>query len=377
VHHSPSQIWINTCKKKDWALRKHLVYLCALLSLLLLFSGCNENKNQNPQPTPTRIAKDPFQEYPLPRENGGLMRPALDSKGRVWFGAMGHNALTMFDPQTRKFSQFSPPGGKYGIMGVIAAPDDTIWFTEQYANYIGHYNLQTKKFNTYPLPEIEIPDPSNAEKKLQLTSAPNDLALDANGDVWFTEMNADKIGMLDVKTGKFKHYQIGEQETVQTLSPYGITIDAQGTIWFTKASSNELGRLDALTGVVNLFTVKNLDSALMEVTSDTKGNIWATTFKTPHLISFDPQSEVFASYIVSKDNKMSGGIYDLAITKDGTIWLTATGANQIASLDVVKKHFTYYDIPTAASTPFGISIASDGVVWFTEPGGNSLGSLVP
>lgn len=318
-----------------------------------------------------------FQEYPLPQENSGLMRPALDSKGRVWFGAMGQNALVLFDPHSGKFSQYLTPGGKFGIMGVSVASDDTIWFTEQYANYIGHYNPQTQKFKTDALPEVTTPDPNNPDKTISLPSAPNDLALDAEGNVWFTEMNADEIGMLNSKTGKIKQYQLSEQQTVQTLSPYGITIDAQGTIWFTEASTNELGRLDPLTGEVNMFTVKNLSAPLMEVTSDAQGNIWATTFRSPYLVSFDPLDESFTSYFASDNNQPSGGLYDLAIANDGSIWVTVTGANQLACLDVKKKRFTYYTIPTEASIPLGIRLADNGTLWFTESGGNKIGSLTP
>src|SRR6476620_7013356 len=119
------------------------------IAILLLSPPCGNlsQGEQNPMPAsaPSQAETTPttsgtFQEYPLPQPNSGLMRPAIDQQGRLWFGEMGHNFLTSFDPQTHIFQQITPPYGKAGIMGVTVAPDDTIWVAEQYANYIGHYN---------------------------------------------------------------------------------------------------------------------------------------------------------------------------------------------------------------------------------------------
>lgn len=303
------------------------------------------------------------------------MRPIIDSKGRIWSGAMGHNALVMFDPQTETFASFTVPDGKYGIMGLVITPDDTIWFTEQNANYIGHFDPEQQHFDTYPLPTVTTPDPADEEKTLTLPSAPNGIALDADGNIWFTEMNRDTIGMLNSETKEIEHYQIGLQPTVQELTPYGITVDPTGTIWFTLASTNELGRFDPPTGEFSLIAVEDPGSPLMEVTSDEQGRIWATTFRTPHVLSYDPVEVAFTTYTVSEDNTVSGGLYDLAIDEHGIIWVTVTMANQIARLDITTNEFTYYDIPTSASVPYGLVIAPDSLLWFTESSGNKLGSF--
>src|SRR5581483_6813605 len=97
-------------------------------------------------------------------------------------------------------------------------------------------------------------DPSNPNNMLTLPSAPNDIVLDVHGNVWFTEMNADAVGVLDVKTGLFKHYPISTPKSVQTLNPYGIAIDPQGMVWFTESSTTHIGRLDPDTGNVRIFT---------------------------------------------------------------------------------------------------------------------------
>src|SRR6266705_3566483 len=187
----------------------------------------------------TTTGKGTFREYPLPQTDSGMMRPAIDHEGRLWFGEMGHNYLATFDPRTHTFQQRIPPHGLSGIMGITVASDDTIWFAEQYANYIGHYFPITNTYQTYSLPTLTIPDPSNTSKTLSLTSAPNDLAIDASGNIWFTELNADSIGKLDSHTGRIHIYPLSNTRSVQKLDPYGITVDPQGMVWFTQATNDQ------------------------------------------------------------------------------------------------------------------------------------------
>lgn len=179
-----------------------LMYKSAfLLILLCCLTACIETSPITSKPAEIIQNVGTFKEYPLPQANSGLMRPAIDQQGRIWFGEMGQNYLASFDPDSQTFIQITPPGGQAGIMGVMVAPDDTIWFAEQNADYIGHYNPTTKHFTTYALPQVTTPDPENKKQRLNLPSAPNELIMDQHGNIWFTEMNADTIGKLQVKTG--------------------------------------------------------------------------------------------------------------------------------------------------------------------------------
>ncbi len=356
----------------------------------MFLTACN---NSNPATTNSLSAATPiasqsanlspskaignFREYDLPQAKSGLMRPAIDHEGRIWFGEMNQNYLASFDPSTQMFQQIRPPRAAFGIMTVAIAPDDTVWFSEQYANYIGHYFPDTHQFQTYDLPILKTPDPSDNKNTLTLPSAPNDIAFDAHGNVWFAEMNADALGMLDIKTGQVKHYQLSPQKSIQALAPYGITIDPQGMVWFTEANTNKLGRLDPRTGAIRLYTLSGPNDPLMEVASDTHSMIWATTFNQTILLRFDPVKETFTPYHAPSSGHGEGGMYGLVIAPDGNIWLAATSENSIARFDVATQRFTSYQIPTQGSVPFGIVMAKDHTLWFTESSGNKIGMLQP
>lgn len=305
------------------------------------------------------------------------MRPTIDHEGRIWFGEMNRNYIAFFDPHTETFQQITPPHAAFGIMAVVVAPDDTIWFSEQYANYLGQYLPATHQFHTYALPTLSKPDPTDSKQTLILPSAPNDITFDAHGNVWFTEINADAIGMLDSKTGQFTHYPLFSQKSIQTLDPYGIAIDPQGQVWFTEANTNHLGQLDPRTGAVHLYTLPGASNPLMEIVSDAHGILWATTFDQEILVRFDPARSAFTSYHAPGAGQGEGGNYGLALAPDGNIWLAVTAEHSIARFDVTTQHFTAYQLPDAKTAPFGIAIASNHTLWFTDSIGNKIGVLTP
>ncbi len=326
-----------------------------------------------PSATPATGA---FYEYPLPQPNDGLMRLAIDHEGRLWFGEMNRDFLAAFDPRTHAFQQWTPPGGKYGIMGIQVAPDDTIWFAEQYANYIGHYFPATGRYQLYHLPWFTVPDPGNPGKTLLLPVAPNDLALDARGNVWFTEMNAGALGRLDTHSGFIQSYPLADKKDAQALAPYGVTVDQQGMVWFTEMGGKHLGRLDPVTGGIRLFALPGQSAASMEIASDARGIIWATTFTANVLLSLNPRTGIFTIYDVpTVGGSGAGGLYDLTVTSDNSVWVTVSADSAIARLDVSTRRFTSYRIPTASSLPIGIVAGANHTLWFTEAGSDKIGMI--
>ena len=141
---------LSTRRRNIWFLL--IVLLLGVVTIVALGSGgaqpsgqanvtqpgtpaATATKTQSTTP-PALTASGEFREYPLPQSDSQMMRPAIDHEGRLWFGEMGRNFLAVFDPQTRAFQQMTPPRGRSGVMSVQVASDDTIWFVEQYANYI-------------------------------------------------------------------------------------------------------------------------------------------------------------------------------------------------------------------------------------------------
>jgi virginiamycin B lyase len=362
-------------------------YMVMLTLLLVACTKTNPSSNSAPIDTPTTPSQvapsaaitgtGAYREYPLPQTDSGMMRPAIDHEGRIWFGEMGHNYLAVFDPRTQQFRQMTPPRGQNGVMGLVVAPDDTIWFAEQYANYIGHYYPATGKYQVYALPTLTVPDPGNPGQTLTLPSAPNDIALDAHGNLWFTELNADALGKLDPHTGHIQQFPISSDKSVQKLNPYGVAIDPRGMVWFTEASNNHIGHLDPTTGKISFFTMSGPVNTLMEIASDSHGAIWITSFSGGLLLKLNPQTGTFTPYYAPHSGNVGGGIYSLAIGHAGQVWVTLSAENEIARLDTTTNHFVLYHIPTSGSLPLGVVMAANDTLWFTEAGKDKIGMLKP
>jgi len=367
------------------------LYGLLLLTLLALLAACGDaftptspvgpidspTVSSQPTTTPSMQATGKFQEYALPQDNSGMMRPAIDHEGRIWFGEMNRNFLAMFDPRTGTFMQIKPLHGAFGIMGIAVGADDSIWYAEQYANYIGRYFPATRQFHLYQLSTVTAPDPSNAGKTLTLPAAPNDLAIDSSGNIWFTELNTNAIGKLDPRNSSIQQYSLSSAGDKQALDPYGITIDPRGNIWFTEASVSRLGRLDPASGAIRYYPVTGINTALMEVASDAHGTIWATAFTSGLLVSLNPATGVVTRYYAPSANNNTGGLYGITISPTGEVWVAISAIGVIARLDVSANRFVYYTIPGDGSLPLGVVVDTHHALWFTEAGSNKIGTLQP
>ena len=372
-------------------MKRRFLFTLALTLLACLLTACGDAyttpsdlggpiaspSTQSQATTPAQMARGTFQEFALPQDHSGLMRPAIDAQGRIWLGEMSRNYLGTFDPQSKKFWQGTPPNGKSGIMGIVAAPDNTIWFAEQYANYIGHFSPQSGQYHIYPLPTITISDPNKPGQTQSLPSAPNDIALDQHGTLWFTELNANALGSLNTATGSIRQYPLTSGKDRQALNPYGITVDPQGKVWFSEASANRLGQLDPVSGKISYFTPPGVTSPLMELASDAHGHIWATTFATGLLLQFDPASAHFTNYDAPGTSNGAGGLYGLLIASNGDVWVAVTAENILARLDTQNQRFLAYTIPTQNSLPIGLVEDHHHAIWFTESGSDKVGMLQP
>jgi len=363
---------------------KYRIWLLCMLTFLPVctLTACGNSSSSlqqsnvlAPSMTSSQAVTGTFQEFALPQQNSGLMRPALDAQGHLWFGEMGRNSLGSFDTHRRLFWQQTPPGGKWGIMGVLVAPDNTLWFAEQDANYLGHYFPAEHLYRTYPLPTLSAPVPDKAGQTMHLPAAPNDLALDHHGMLWFTALNTNAIGRLNPANGSLSFYPLPGARPGQNLDPYGIAVDPQGIIWFTQVTTNRLGRLDPASGQIRYMTPPDTMSSLMEVASDPGGQIWATTFAGGQLVRFSPAQARFTTYIAPAPHGAAGGLYGLAIDQQGNVWVTVTAENLLARLDVTSQRFSSYAIPTPNSLPLGLVVGPAQQIWFTEAGGNKIGEL--
>ena len=152
--------------------------------------------------------------------------------------------------------------------------------------------------------------------------APYDIAVDGAGRVYFTEMEAGKIGRFDPKSQRFSEFTV----PAASSGPHGIAIDADGTVVFTEIKAGKIGCLDPARSVFHEYPTGN---------------------------ALAPDTPVLAG--------------------DGAVYFTAQGSDAIGRLDRASGMVATFATPTPNSVPSGIKLGPDHALYFTEPGSGRIG----
>ena len=165
-----------------------------------------------------------------------LGKVAAAPDGSVWFAeATAYSISRIKDGRLERHVIDSIRGGP---LGVAAAPDGSVWATLQSANQL----LRIAPDGS--MRSFDIPTRS---------SSPADVAVDADGVVWFIEFRGNKIARF--ANGSFEEFAIGKENAGLTglaaapdgsvwfgmlrlgsLGPYSVAVDPAGNVWYTDIS---------------------------------------------------------------------------------------------------------------------------------------------
>ena len=113
-----------------------------------------------------------------------------------------------------------------GPVSIAAAPDGTIWYTNELNNSVGHLDLENRRFTEYPLATI---DPALAGGQ------PRAIRLAPDGTLWVAEFGFISrpganaiIRIVPGETPTADVYKTGAGK-----SPLGVAPDTKGNVWFT------------------------------------------------------------------------------------------------------------------------------------------------
>ena len=157
-----------------------------------------------------------FTFYPIPTPGAGPGGITVGPDGALWFTEFGVNRIGRFDPVTGTFSEFGPSSG--GGYRIATGADGLLYFSIPFTSSIGRLDPATGTITEFAL---ETP------------SQPRDLVLGPDGNVWFTEYNAQALSMIT---------PAGVVTRVKTIrgGPWGIGVGANNSIWVTLLDGNEL-----------------------------------------------------------------------------------------------------------------------------------------
>src|SRR5437588_11185158 len=77
---------------------------------------------------------------------------------------------------------------------------------------------------------------------------PHDVAPAPDGKVWYTAQSQGALGILDPKTRRTTHVQLGPD-----AAPHGVIVGPDLAAWVTEGGQNAIARVDPATKAVKLF----------------------------------------------------------------------------------------------------------------------------
>ena len=143
--------------------------------------------------------------------------------------------------------------------------------------------------------------------------------------------------------------------------PRGIAAGPDGNLWFTENSANKIGRITT-AGVITEFPIPTAGSG--PSVSRPARTATSGSPRPANQIGRITTAGVITEFPIPTAGSSPAGI---AAGPDGNLWFTESNANKIGRITTAGV-ITEFPIPTAGSGPFGIAAGPDGNLWFTELG---------
>ena len=260
--------------------------------------------------------------------------------------------------------------------------------------FISTVNLSTSDTWTYPLKTLPRPK-GKATQVIYTTydlprvdAAPHDTAMDAQGNVWYSDFQTSLFGKLDPKTGKVTEYPIPIQRPLDQGYPSGglqIAFDADGNAYEATMGQTQLVRLDPKTGKMDIWPSpdSNVGDAHMTMVdprfATIDGKIWVNEAGVkPGNANFqlDLKTGQWTRVEVPKGDPPAYA-YGIMADSHNDVYGVSMGNDNLWKTDPNTLKTTYWPIPTRGAGGRRGHMDSQDRVWWAEFRGNGLAMFDP
>src|SRR6266568_4321930 len=269
---------------------------------------------------------------------------AFDTSGNGWVaepGCDGLNctpqtgAIAHFDHQNFSLLQdYKEPAGYSSPLFLAVDTQGNLWFTEYNAGSIGEFVPSTQQFS-----ETQTPTPNSNPYGI-VGPEPR------TGAMWFTENNSSVsriASFVPPKSGSLDQSNINEYLTRNTSNstPHLLAFDKKGNIWWTEGFDGYIGSLaisQASPGTSNGVTEYAVPPAqgcqncthISGIGVDSTGTIWFDDSLSSRIGSYIPGSGTFSMITVGGGTNSNSHPHDgLAVDSNDNIWFTEEFASKL------------------------------------------------
>jgi virginiamycin B lyase len=252
--------------------------------------------------------------------------------------------------RTTGVTEFPVPTPNSRPYQIVAGPDGNLWFTESDASKIGKIT----------------PGGSITEYKLAAGTVPYGITVGPDGNIWFTERLGNAIAKMDTSGNLLAEYFLPTLEA----QPWHITPGPDGKLWFTEENVDLIGAI-TVGGLISEFPT-NSCCFPTQITTGEDGRLWFTEELPGQIGAMSTDGEV--EYFTPPRGELT---YGITTGPDGNVWFTAlTGTYKLGNIDTGGK-ITEVLAPAVFTGIAGVTTGPDGNLWYTMNDTGRVGGVTP
>jgi virginiamycin B lyase len=232
--------------------------------------------------------------------------------------------------------------------GITLGPDGNVWFVENGANKVGRITAAGV------ITEFPLLTPDNQ---------PAQIVAGTSGHLYLDEPGPTKVAFFDALGDKSFH------ESGSGVTAAGIAFGAAGSLWVTDGTSKVLAYSSEFSGVGQCTMSDGFAHGFWGITVGREGTLWMTDATSNGIVALTSSGCAFGK--VSLPNSNSGPLF-ITSGQDGSIWFTEYTGNRIGRIQA--SSLNEFALP-AGSHPMMIAPSLDGTLWFAEQGSNQIGHI--
>jgi virginiamycin B lyase len=229
------------------------------------------------------------------------------------------------------------------------APDGTVFFAGQRADYVGFFNPETEEFGYHPL---------------ETGAGPHTVVVADDGTVWYAGNRARHIGKMDAATGEITKYMMDDDHA---RDPHTFAFDNDGNIWFTAQGGNGVGHFNVTTGESHIIPVPTERARPYGIRMAPDGERpWIALFGTNKIATVDPETMQLEEIELPRETIRPRR---LDVTSDGNVWYGDFASGYIGRYNPSTGEVTEWEMPDGdASRPYAVLTDDKDRIWFSASG---------